>query len=579
MNPKDIERNEYYRPLKRNILLIVIFVSYIPLIVVSSGILYQMNAMYQEKVRIHLETLVKKHKWNIDHFLRERQDNISFLADIYTYDYLSDSANLAALLNKLKETYGHVFSDIGVVRADGEQVSYAGPYLLESAQYNDAEWFQGALRADTFTSDVFKGLRGFPHFIVTARKFEDGQPWILRATVDFLAFNDVVENINIGQTGFAHIINRTGALQTRTAGRPVPENSTYLTLFNQSEQLDQGEILFGTRQDDNGNNLIYVAGMLKDNQWALIFQQDKKDAYQDLNRTRNIAILLFGLGGIAIFTMAVVLSKGMITRISAADQEKEVMNQQIIESGHLASLGELAAGIAHEINNPVAIMVEEAGWIEDLIEDEVFRESENLEEFKRALNQIRKQGIRARDITHKLLSFARRSDSRIDQVDVNDLIREVIGFSAQQAKYNNVEIDTHLSDTLPAIRIPQTELQQVLINLINNAIDAMDKQGGTIEVKTWQSHFDKVHIQVRDNGSGIPEANLHRIFEPFFTTKPVGKGTGLGLSICYGIINKMGGDIEVESRVGDGTGFTISLPINAQKKAAEKTSTVTSDES
>jgi two-component system NtrC family sensor kinase len=159
------------------------------------------------------------------------------------------------------------------------------------------------------------------------------------------------------------------------------------------------------------------------------------------------------------------------------------------------------------------------------------------------------------------------------------LIREVIGFSAQQAKYNNVEIDTHLSDTLPAIRIPQTELQQVLINLINNAIDAMDKQGGTIEVKTWQSHFDKVHIQVRDNGSGIPEANLHRIFEPFFTTKPVGKGTGLGLSICYGIINKMGGDIEVESRVGDGTGFKISLPINAQKKAAEKTSTVTSDES
>lgn len=342
MNPRDIERNEYYRPLKRNILLIVIFVSYIPLIVVSSCILYQMHTIYQGKVRIHLETLVKKHKQNIDHFLRERQDNISFLADIYTYDYLSDSANLSALLQKLQETYGYVFSDIGVVQDDGEQISYAGPYLLESAQYNDADWFQAALQADTNTSDVFKGLRGFPHFIVTARKFENGQPWILRATVDFLAFNDVVENINIGQTGFAHIINRDGELQTRTAGRSVPENSTYLTLFKQSEQLDQGEILFGTRQDNNENSLIYVAGMLKDNQWALIFQQDKKDAYQDLNRTRNIAILLFGIGGIAIFTMAVVLSKGMIRRIAAVDQEKEVMNQQIIESGHLASLGELS---------------------------------------------------------------------------------------------------------------------------------------------------------------------------------------------------------------------------------------------
>jgi two-component system NtrC family sensor kinase len=334
--------------------------------------------------------------------------------------------------------------------------------------------------------------------------------------------------------------------------------------------------LSGIRQDSSGNELIFVAGMLKDNQWALILQQDKRDAYQDLNRTRNIAILVFGLGGIAIITMALVLSRGMITRIAAADQEKEIMGQQIIESGHLASLGELAAGIAHEINNPVAIMVEEAGWIEDLLEDEQFRESENLEEFKRALTQIRKQGIRARDITHKLLSFARRSDSRVEQVDVNDLIKEVVGLSAQQAKYNNVEIDTHLLDHLPAIRVSQTELQQVLFNLVNNAIDALDKQGGTIDIKTWQSNPGEVQFHVRDNGPGIPEANLHRIFEPFFTTKPVGKGTGLGLSICYGIINKMGGDIVVSSKVGEGTCFEVKLPVSTPESRNESTATVTS---
>ena len=183
------------------------------------------------------------------------------------------------------------FSDIGVVRADGEQVSYAGPYLLESAQYNDAQWFQAAFKADTYTSDVFLGLRGFPHFIVTARKFENGQPWILRATVDFLAFNDVVENIQLGQTGFAYIINQTGALQTRTAGRPVLEGRTYQELFNESDRLGEDDILSVIRKDSSGSELIYVAGMLKDNLWALILQQDKRDAYQDLNRTRNIAIL------------------------------------------------------------------------------------------------------------------------------------------------------------------------------------------------------------------------------------------------------------------------------------------------
>ncbi|BBO72248.1 two-component sensor histidine kinase [Desulfosarcina alkanivorans] len=567
MNPRDIERKNYYRPLRRNILLVVIFVSFIPLIVVSSGILLHMYTNYQEKVRVHLETLVKKHKQNIDHFLRERQNNISFLADVYSYEYLSDSTNLSALLQKLQSTYGYVFSDIGVVRADGGQVSYAGPFQLERAQYDDADWFQAAIRTDAYTSDVFKGLRGFTHFIVTARKEVDGQPWILRATVDFLAFNDVVENILIGQTGFARIINRVGALQTRTAGRPVPENHAYLELFRHPDRTGKGDIRFGTRKDEHGEDLIYVAGMLKNNQWALIFQQDKKDAFRDFYRTRNIIFLAFGLGGIAIATMATVLSGRMVNRIAAADREKVLMNKQIVESGHLASLGELAAGIAHEINNPVAIMVEEAGWIEDLLEEETSCESENRGEFKRALTQIRNQGIRARDITHKLLSFARRSDSRMDRVDVNDLIRDIVSLSAQQARYNNVEIKTSLLDSLPAVWASQTELQQVLINLINNAIDAIDRQGGIIEVKTWRPAYDRVHFSVQDNGPGIPEANLKRIFEPFFTTKPVGKGTGLGLSICYGIINTMGGDIVAESRVGDGTRFEVSLPVNAPKRS------------
>jgi two-component system NtrC family sensor kinase len=576
MNPKDLERKNYYRTFRRNIIVIVIFVSYFPLIVVSSGILFQVHRIYREKVRVHLETLVKKHKQNIDHFLQERQNNISFLADAYPYEYLSDSANLAQLLKKLRGLYGHVFSDIGVVGADGRQVSYAGPFPLESARYDDAEWFHAAIQNEFYTSDVFKGLRDLPHFIVTVGKETDGQPWVLRATVDFLAFNDVVENITVGQTGFAHIINRVGALQTRTTGRPVPEVHAYLKLFQHPSQAGKDDIRFGTRKDEHGDDLIYVAGMLKDNQWALIFQQDKKDAFRDFYRTRNIIFLAFGLGGIAIATMAMVLSGRMVDRMVATDREKDLMNKQIVESGHLASLGELAAGIAHEINNPVAIMVEEAGWIEDLLEDKSLNKSENLDEIIRSLTQIRNQGIRARDITHKLLSFARHSDSRMDRLDVNELIRDIVSLSAQQAKYNNVDIKISLMDSLPTIWGSQTELQQVLINLINNAIAAMDKQGGVVEVETWRPTHDIVKFSVRDNGPGIPEANLKRIFEPFFTTKPVGKGTGLGLSICYGIINTMGGDIVVESQVGEGTCFEVSLPINADKSTTEYTKSTSS---
>jgi two-component system NtrC family sensor kinase len=262
--------------------------------------------------------------------------------------------------------------------------------------------------------------------------------------------------------------------------------------------------------------------------------------------------------------MAFFLSTITVNRIAKADTEKEMMNQQVIETGKLASIGELAAGIAHEINNPVAIMVEEAGWIQDLLEEEEFQEGENLEEFSRALAQINSQGRRCKEITHKLLSFARKTDSQVHELQINELVEEVISLSTQRARYSSVTVNTNLDQNLPQIPISSTEFQQVLLNLINNAMDAMEKTGGTLDISTSQQNED-IFIILKDTGPGIPEVNLSKIFDPFFTTKPVGKGTGLGLSICYGIIKKMGGQISVQSAVNKGTTFTIQIPIKKQK--------------
>jgi len=244
------------------------------------------------------------------------------------------------------------------------------------------------------------------------------------------------------------------------------------------------------------------------------------------------------------------------------------MNEQVIQAGRLAAIGELAAGIAHEINNPVAIMVEEAGWIGDLLQDEQFQDSANLEELKRAVAQIRTQGRRCKEITHKLLSFARKTDPRVQDVDVNELIKELVQFSKQRAKYARVTINTHLQEDLPFVKASQSELQQVFLNLINNALDAMEKEGGILNITTY-IEGDYIVVEVSDTGPGIPEANLQRIFDPFFTTKPVGKGTGLGLSICYGIVKKMGGEINVKSALGKGTTFTIKLPIGPRATSGQ----------
>ena len=425
------------------------------------------------------------------------------------------------------------------------------------------------MKSEYFKSDVFLGLRGLPHFIIAMRENHEGQQWILRATVDFVAFNNLVEKIRIGETGFAFILNRKGEFQTKPLFDLIPDKEPYTSFIGQSESFKDGVRII-EQDDDFGKKTIYVAALLKHGDWLLVYQQKASDAFSDLRRAIKIALAIMFTASVLVLSIALLLSKKMVHRIKQADKETEMMNEQVVETGKLASVGELAAGIAHEINNPVAIMVEEAGWIEDLLEEEDFKDGENLQEFMRALLQIRTQGRRCKEITHKLLSFARKTDSRIQEAQLNDMIEEMVLLSEQRAKYSNVTIDTHLQKDLPTIRVSLTELQQVLLNLINNALDAMEKTGGTLKISSRLEESgiivgDHIIIEIADSGPGIPSANLTRIFDPFFTTKPVGKGTGLGLSICYGIIKKMGGSIEVRSVIDEGTTFTIKIPFPKNK--------------
>ena len=556
-------QSPYYRSLMRRMVLVVIVVSFTPMILITWGLLTHFSVLYHEKTYAHLSELVQKHKQNIDLFLKEKLADVKFIATNFTVDQLSNEMFLREKLTSLERDYGPVFTDIGFIDAHGLQVAYAGPFNLEKANYADAQWFKQSIQNDHYISDVFLGLRGHPHFIIVVRnQYHDGT-WLLRATINFEAFNSLVENICIGDTGFAFILNREGEFQTRPR-LDIPQDRAKMLL--RKYMATTGGSHISEDIDASGITMIYAASFMKSGEWLMIFQQYCSDAFGDFFHVRRIALTISFIGGLAIVTMAFLMSKRTITIIAKRDDENRMMNQQVIETGKLASIGELAAGIAHEINNPVAIMVEEAGWIEDLLEEEEFKNSDNLEEFKRALTQINTQGKRCKGITHKLLSFARKTDSRVHDVEINTLINEIVGISAQMAKYSNITIETDLQVDLPYVEISPSEMQQVLLNLMNNAIYAMEKTGGIIKIGTKLSRLEKDHIViiVEDNGPGIPESNLPRIFDPFFTTKPVGKGTGLGLSICYGIIQKMGGKIDVQSAVDMGTRFRVWIPFQKE---------------
>jgi two-component system NtrC family sensor kinase len=225
-------------------------------------------------------------------------------------------------------------------------------------------------------------------------------------------------------------------------------------------------------------------------------------------------------------------------------------NERLLQTEKMAAIGQLAAGVAHELNTPLASI---AGYAEELGEI-VGGSGEKVVQYT---GVIRAQTERCKAITQSLLNFARKSDLKIGPVDVNGVLREAIDylrFKKRQALY---ELETDLG-TLPPVQADPGQLLQVFLSLLVNASDALEA-GGTITVRS-RVLGKEVVVTLEDDGCGIPEENLKKVFEPFFTTKGPGQGTGLGLSLSYGIIQQLGGTIDLRSRLGEGTEVTITLP-------------------
>jgi two-component system, NtrC family, sensor kinase len=237
---------------------------------------------------------------------------------------------------------------------------------------------------------------------------------------------------------------------------------------------------------------------------------------------------------------------------------RKYLEEQMVTTERLASLGTLAAGVAHEINNPLAIINESAGWLKLILSKEEMAGMPRKQDFEKALNKIEKGVERAKRITCQLLGFAKKDDSVFAEVDLAELVEEAAHLVKREAANKDIQIVREIAPDTGTIWSDAYQFRQVLINLLTNAIHATDA-GGRIAI-ILEAVDDKVKLTVKDNGRGIPKENMKKIFEPFFSTKPPGEGTGLGLFVTRGIVEKLCGTIEVESRLGDGTRFFVNLP-------------------
>ena len=234
-------------------------------------------------------------------------------------------------------------------------------------------------------------------------------------------------------------------------------------------------------------------------------------------------------------------------------EQRRLMQKQMAQADKLASIGELSSGIAHEINNPLGIIL---GYTQLLLRSEDPRSNRYND-----LKTIEKHVQSCKAIVEDLLNFARTSSPQKEKLDVHAVIEDVIGFVRHHSNLETIQIETRFAPKLPPVLMDEKKIKQVLINLLMNAIHAVDRKG-TIEITTGMNDTaSRVTVEVADDGHGIAEQDLPRIFDPFFTTKPTGEGTGLGLSVSYGIIKGHGGNITVKSEKGRGAAFTLSLPL------------------
>lgn len=248
-----------------------------------------------------------------------------------------------------------------------------------------------------------------------------------------------------------------------------------------------------------------------------------------------------------------------VVLVSRDITERKRLEQQIIQSEKLAGIGQLAAGVVHELNNPLASISAYSEELVDWVKDAGDNGTKDPKKIFQYLETIQKQAYRCREITQSLLNFARKTEVKLQKTDINNLIKETVDLILSDAKNKNIEVKKLLDPNSPEIVTDVLKLQQVIFNILTNAIDAIESRG-TITVATGMQD-NRINFTISDTGRGIDERNLAKIFDPFFTTKSNGQGAGLGLSICYGILQELNGDIDVKSSVGKGTVITVSIPV------------------
>ena len=558
-----------YRKMVLVAVALVSAVAVVPLLIMSGITYHQYEKAFQTELTRPMLRFAEAGKASIESYLSERLSALAMVTRENSVEELRDSRRLTSLLANLNQTFGGVI-DLALIDEDGSQVAYAGPREPQGVSFADDPWFREVTARGVFVSDVFLGHRNLPHLIVAILyDGPEGHRYVLRATIDTDAFHWLVRarsarrperdpvcrrchSLGVLPFSDAFVVNQEGVLQSSSRLYGDVLQTTPLPPLPYSRQAELVEV-----EDEHGEPLIVSYAQIERSPFTLVVLSPRVALHAGWLPVRRDLLLFPAISVVLILAVVIWGSIYVVSRVREADTKRAALYHKMEYTNKMAAIGRLGAGVAHEINNPLSIITQKAGLVKDLLT--LSEEAPSSEKLAPLVNSILNSAERCGRITHRLLGFARHMEVQWETIDLDVLLREVLEFLEKEASYRNIRVEFNYADEPTSIVSDRGQLQQVFLNIVNNAFAAVE-DGGRIEIGINPVGEDAVAVTLADDGVGIPEDQLGQIFDPFFTTKK-GAGTGLGLSITYGIVQKLGGQISVNSKVGEGTCFIVTLPI------------------
>ncbi|MBW2029837.1 MAG: hypothetical protein JRJ03_07780 [Deltaproteobacteria bacterium] len=551
-NTVNITRKDfpYFRGIWNRVVLALLAASFVPLILIGGVMYFYAMSMLKESVGGNLQREVVHHKETIDGFFEARIRELRLLSSNLSLESFSKAETLEAVFHSLRSEVP-CFTDLGVVDEDGRHLAYVGPYDLISRNYKETEWFRSVMEQGEYVSDLFLGFRNEPHLIIAVKTEGDGGAWVLRATVDGEYLDRMVSSIDISGSGEAFLINREGVFQSNpSAGKGL------MTRF----ELGEIEPFEGVKMLESKGE-VHAMVWLDKAPWMCVVKIDRATVHNSLQRTRTISIFVFVLGGILIVMTVLLTTNYLVAQLEVKQQSLSALKQRFQSTSHIVTAVELYSGFLREIGDTLANIDVATVWCSEAVKQK------DLQEIAHGANQIRSEVARGRKSIEKMADFMRPREPIASETNINELLREVLDAVGSELRFRHIRVQTSFQRDIPTVASDRWKLRLVFLNIILNALYAIDK-GGDIRISTKQEKGGVV-VNVVDSGPGIPEQEIETIFDPFFTTRT--GHIGLGLTTCREIMDQLGGGISARNSPGQGASFTILIPFKMRPPGSHET--------